>query len=151
MPQLDTSTFSAQIFWLLIAFLLLFTVVKTVAAPRLMGMAAARAKQQGDDLAAAEAARAHEKTREAEHAAAIEAAHADARTALAAANDAARAEAAAKLATLSEKLKARGDAAAIALDVSRSGAERDLQAVADDVAGDLVRRLTGTAPTGVAA
>ncbi|WP_419814695.1 hypothetical protein [Glacieibacterium sp.] len=151
MPQLDTSTFSAQIFWLLIAFLLLFTVVRSVAAPRLMGMAAARAKRQGDDLAAAELARGHEKAREIEHHAEIEAAHARARAELANANDATRAETAAKLAALGEKLKARSDAASIALETSRLGAERDLQAVADDVAGDLVRRLTGTGASGVAA
>ncbi|MBC7987384.1 MAG: hypothetical protein H7X93_12070, partial [Sphingomonadaceae bacterium] len=51
MPQLDTSTFSAQIFWLLVAFLILFLVVRFGAAPKLTGMAAARAKRQGDDLA----------------------------------------------------------------------------------------------------
>jgi F-type H+-transporting ATPase subunit b len=144
MPQLDTSTFSGQIFWLLIAFLLLFAVVRTVAAPRLMGMAARRAKQQDDDLAAAEAARATEKAREAEHTAAIEAAHAKAQAELAAANDAARVQAAAKLAELGARLKAQSDEAERALVSSRENAERDLQVVADDVAGDLVRRLTGT-------
>ena len=143
MPQLDTSTFSGQIFWLLIAFLLLFAVVRSVAAPRLMGMAARRAKQLGDDFAAAEAARAAEKAREAEHAAAVEAAHIKARAALAEAVDKSRAEAAARLAALGEQLKTHADAAAASLDTARAATERDLQAVVDDVAGDLVKRLTG--------
>lgn len=145
MPQLDTSTFSAQIFWLLIAFLLLFAVVRSVAAPRLMGMAAARAKRQGDDFAAAEAARALERAKLDQHQAEIEAAHARARTTLATANDAARGEAAAKLAALGEQLKAKGDAAEAELNTARISAEHDLKAVADDVANDLVKRLTGAA------
>ena len=145
MPQLDTSTFSAQIFWLLIAFLLLFAVVRSVAAPRLMGMAAARAKRQGDDFAAAEAARAQEAAKLAQHQADVDAAHDRARAEVAAANDAARAEAAARLAALGADLKARGETAEAELSASRENTEHDLKAVADDVANDLVRRLTGAA------
>lgn len=145
MPQLDTSTFSGQIFWLLVAFLILFAVVRSVAAPRLMGMAARRADQQAADYSAAEAARALENARQAEHEAEVEAAHVKARAELATATDAARAQAAAKLAELGARLKAQDEAATAALATTRSAAEADLQVVADDVAHDLVRRLTGAA------
>jgi F-type H+-transporting ATPase subunit b len=145
MPQLDTSTFSGQIFWLLVAFLILFAVVRSVAAPRLMGMAARRADQQAADYAAAEAARTLENAKQAEHEAEIEAAHVKARTELAEATDAARAQAAAKLAELGARLKAQGEVADAALATTRTAAEADLQVVADDVANDLVRRLTGAA------
>lgn len=151
MPQLDTSTFSAQVFWLLIAFLILFAVVRTVAAPRLMGMAARRAEQQAADFAAAEAARALENSKQAEHEVEIEAAHVAARTELAAVSDASRAEAAAKLGELGARLKARGDAADTALATARATTEPDLLTVAEDVANDLVRRLTGTNVAGATA
>lgn len=143
MPQLDTSTFTSQIFWLVIAFLLLFAVVRGVAAPRLTGMAAARAAQRDGDFAAAEAARAHEKARDAAFHAELDSAHATARTTLAAANDTARDMAAARLKALGEALRARSLVDEAKLDALRVGAEADLPAVADDAARDLVRRLTG--------
>lgn len=143
MPQLDTSTFSAQVFWLLIAFLILFAVVRSVAAPRLMGMAARRADQQTADYAAAEAARSLENAKQAEHEAEVEAAHVKARAELATATDAARAQAAAKLAELGARLKVQSETADAALATTRTASEADLQVIADDVANDLVRRLTG--------
>ena len=57
----------------------------------------------------------------------------------------ARAQAAAKLAELGTRLKVQSETADAALATTRTAAEADLQVVADDVANDLVRRLTGAA------
>ncbi len=145
MPQLDTTTFTSQIFWLVIAFLLLFAVVRSIAAPRLTGMAGQRTAQKDGDFAAAEAARAAEKAKVEAHAAKLAAAQDAARHQLAAATDRSRADAATRLATLSAHLKAEDDAATAAREATRAQVEPDLKAVADDVANDLVRRLTGAA------
>ncbi|MFN3288371.1 MAG: ATPase, partial [Sphingomonadaceae bacterium] len=57
MPQLDTSTWASQIFWLLVSFLLLLLVVRTLAAPRLARITQERDRRTQGDMAAAEAAR----------------------------------------------------------------------------------------------
>ena len=151
MPQLDTSTFAGQIFWLLVAYLILFAVVRFIATPRLLAMAGARDARRGGDLAAAEAARAAEKAGLDAHAADVDAAHARARTALAEATDRSRAQSAERLAALAAELKASDTAAEARLTEARTATEHDLQAVADDLARDLVARLTGRATAGAPA
>lgn len=146
MPQLDVSTYSSQVFWLLVSFLILFVVVRSLAAPRLMGMAKRRADQSGGDLAAAEAARKAEADAEAARASDLARAHEQARTTLATVNDAAKAKSAAALAELNIRLDADAERAAASLGAARANAEAELDRVARDVAGDLVQRLTGRTP-----
>ena len=151
MPQLDTSTFAGQIFWLLVAYLILFAVVRFIATPRLLAMAGQRDARRGGDLAAAEAARAAEQAGNDSHVAEVEAAHVKARAALAEANDRTRVASAAKLAALGADLRAKADGADAALATARASTAHDLADVADDLARALVARLTGGATAGASA
>ena len=54
MPQLDTSTFDNQIFWLLVALAAIFVIVRRVVMPRLGSLLAAREDAVAGDLANAE-------------------------------------------------------------------------------------------------
>lgn len=54
MPQLDISTWSNQIFWLLVALVVIYFVLRLVALPRIGGVLAERSSTITKDLAAAE-------------------------------------------------------------------------------------------------
>ena len=54
MPQFDPSTFSSQIFWLIISFFVLYWVVARFAIPRIGGILEQRARVVQDDLDRAE-------------------------------------------------------------------------------------------------
>ena len=146
LPQLDVHTFSSQIFWLVVSFLLLFAVVRGLAHPRLTRVAGERTARTGGDISAAEAARAAAHEREAALAKAIADAHDRARADLAAATDAARAKSGAALADLGHRLAAKSAEAEQLLAARRAEAQGELAVTARDLAGDLVHRMTGMAP-----
>lgn len=50
LPQLDVTTFASQLFWLLISFVVLYTVISRVAAPKIGGVIADRANRIKGDL-----------------------------------------------------------------------------------------------------
>lgn len=50
MPQLNTSTFGSQIFWLVVSILVLFFILKTIALPRIAGGLEDRSDAIEDDL-----------------------------------------------------------------------------------------------------
>jgi len=54
MPQLDITTWPAQLIWLAIAFISLYLVMRFVALPKVGGVIEARSRQVADDLKAAE-------------------------------------------------------------------------------------------------
>ena len=61
LPQLDTTTFASQLFWLLISFVVLYVAIARFAAPKIGGVIEGRAKRiRGDVSAADEAQRAGE-------------------------------------------------------------------------------------------
>jgi F-type H+-transporting ATPase subunit b len=146
MPQLDTSTFASQIFWLVVAFALLFIVVRTLAAPRLTRIADERARRTQGDLAAAEGARVRSAERASAHQARIAAAHDEGRAALAAETDRARDAGGAALADLGGRLNARIEAAETRVADASARAQSELDTAAAQLAAELVERLTGRAP-----
>ena len=54
MPQLDVTTFSSQIFWLLVTFIALFLVIWRVSVPKISDALEARQKRIDDNLSRAE-------------------------------------------------------------------------------------------------
>lgn len=54
MPQLDTSTFANQIFWLVVALIVIYFVLSRIALPRIGGVLADRQRTITSDIAAAE-------------------------------------------------------------------------------------------------
>lgn len=147
MPQLDVSTYSSQIFWLVISFLLLFAVVRGLATPRLTQVTGARAAQSGGDLDAAEHARARAATHDADRGQRLAAAHDAARSAAAAAAERARDAGSTALAGLGARLGERTAEAEAALAHARAAAEAELDQAARDLAGELVERFTAARPS----
>lgn len=88
MPQLDFSTFPNQIFWLVVALVVLYFILSRVAMPRIGSVLAERAGTITNDIAAAETYRQHAAEAEAAYHKALD----DARAAAAKVIDESRAE-----------------------------------------------------------
>ena len=54
MPQLDVTTFSSQIFWLVVSFVALFLIMLRVRVPKISDALEARQKRIDDNLARAQ-------------------------------------------------------------------------------------------------
>jgi len=144
MPQLNPLDWGPQLIWLLITFGVLYMLMLWVALPRIGDVIDKRAAHIAGDLKAAETFR-----RETEEAiAAYEQALAEAkqkahaiveegRVRLKAEGDAERAKLEKQLAVKSAEAEAR-------IEKAKSAAMTEVNAVATDVAADIVRKLTGT-------
>jgi len=143
MPQLDISTFSTQIVWLVITFASLFLIMWRVAVPRISDALEQRQTRMDDNLnkaaefkKEAEAAiEAYEKTL----AEAREAAH----SAMADAQAALTAETAAKDAELSAKIKTMLGESEASIAKATDEAMSNVREVAEEVASAAAERLLG--------
>jgi F-type H+-transporting ATPase subunit b len=150
-PPFQSETFASQLFWLAIAFGLLYVIVSRVALPRVGGVIATR--QNAIDADLAEAARLKDESE-----AALKAYESD----LAAA----RAKAQAIGAEIREKMGAQSDAerkdlearlaeklagAETTIAATRQAAMGNVRAIAADAASAIVSQLTGVAPDAAAA
>ena len=144
MPQLDFSTFGNQIFWLLVALVLIYLILSRAAIPRIGRILGDRQGLMTADLAAAEDFK--RKARDAE--AAYDRALAEARTEagkIVAANKAEiDAELSAATTRADAEISARAAESERRIGEIRQTAAEDARLVAQDVAGDLVRHF-GTA------
>src|SRR5579862_4340944 len=145
-PPFETQNFPSQLFWLVMAFVLLYVLMAKVALPRIGAIIAERSKRISDDIAAAQGFKAQS---EAAHAA-YEKALADARArAQAIANATREREAAAAEETnkrLEAELHERLAAAEKSIAATRAAAMANVGAVAADAASAIVERLIGKAP-----
>ncbi len=146
MPQLDVSTYSSQIFWLIVSFAMLFAVVRGLASPRLSRVLGERAARTGGDIAAAEAARADAAAREKALAERLAAAHEASRAELARAVATGAAKTSASLADLGKRLGMKLHEAEGALAGARASAERELEGAARELTAELVHRFTDATP-----
>lgn len=145
MPQIAqlATTYSSQIFWLLVCFGLVFFVVGLGLLPKVTSTVDLRDKQIADDLAAAEAARAAADAEEEawKVTAAKQRAEAQALIAQAKADAAKSTEAA--LAVASAKVDETLAAAEARIGAARNAALGEIEAVAAEAAQDIVSRLAG--------
>jgi F-type H+-transporting ATPase subunit b len=144
-PPFDASLFPHQLFWFAVSFLVLYFVMSRMALPKVAEVIAARAKTVKTDLdAAAAASGAADEARKAAEASA-EAGRVKARAVV----DAARAEAQADLAAEQAKVEKRlGERAAVAeqrIKETRQKALAEVTPIANDLAKDIVARVTGGA------
>jgi F-type H+-transporting ATPase subunit b len=147
MPQLEPLDWAPQLIWLVITFTILYLLMTYVALPRIGSVIDARMQRIADDLAAAEALR-----RETEEAiAAYEQALAEAKQRAHAISDEGRAKLKAEIEAERQKLEAqlaaKGAEAEARIAEAKNAAMKDVNAVAADVASDVVRRLIGVAPS----
>jgi F-type H+-transporting ATPase subunit b len=146
MPQLNPLDWAPQLIWLLITFGILYLLMVYVALPRIGSVIEARADRIAKDLAQADTFR-----RETEEAiAAYEQALAEAKQKAHAIIEAGRAklkeETAAERAKLDRQLGKKGAEAEARIAEAKNSAMREVNAVAADVAADIVRQLIGVAP-----
>ena len=146
MPQLNPLDWAPQIIWLIITFGILYLLMVKVALPRIGGVIDARAAHIANDLAEADKLR-----RQTEEAiAAYEQALAEAKQKAHAIIEAGRAklkeEIAAEREKLEQDLAKKSAEAAARIEAAEVSAMKDVNAVAADVASDIVRRLIGAAP-----
>ena len=147
MPQLEPLDWAPQLIWLVITFTILYLLMTYVALPRIGSVIDARMQRIADDLAAAETLR-----RETEEAiAAYEQALAEAKQRAHAISDEGRARLKADIEGERQKLEAQLSAKAAEAEAriteAKNAAMKDVNAVAADVASDVVRRLIGVAPS----
>jgi F-type H+-transporting ATPase subunit b len=146
MPQLDPLNWAPQLIWLAITFGVLYLLMVWVALPRIGGVIDKRAAHIAGDLEAADKFR-----RETEEAiAAYEQALAEAKQEAHAIVEEGRAklkaETDAERAKLEKELAAKAAEAEARIAEAKASAMKEVNAVATDVASDIVRELTGTAP-----
>mgnify|MGYP001244316213 CR=1 FL=1 len=146
MPQLEPLDWAPQLIWLAITFGVLYLLMVKVALPRIGAVIEARAAQIAKDLATADKLR-----RETEEAiAAYEQALAEAKQKAHAIVEAGRnqlkEETEAERAKLESELAKKSAEAEQRIAQAKTAAMREVNAVAADVAADIVRQLIGAAP-----
>ena len=147
MPQLDVTTFSSQIFWLVVTFIALFLIMWRVSVPKISDALEARQKRIDDNLA-----RAQELKKEA--GAALEAyetsladARAEAQNTLLQANAKLAEETQAREAELGEALTKRIAESEANIAAALNKAIANIHDVAIEVSVSAAQRLTGEAPS----
>ncbi len=147
MPQLNPLDWAPQLVWLVITFGILYLLMARVALPRIGKVLDARRAKISGDLDKAEALR----RQTAEAIAAYEQALAQAKqTAQAIAQesrDAMNAEIAAEREKLEQALATKAAEAEARIAKAKDAALKEVNAIATDVAGDLVKELIGLAPS----
>lgn len=146
MPQMDVTTYTSQIVWLVITFAVLFFVMSKVIVPKISATLEARKKRLDDNIdQAAEFKKQAEAAIEAydkKLAAARDQAHA----AIAEVRDAAAAERTAREAELGKALAARISEAEATIAKAKDDAIANLRDTAVDVAQAVAERISGEAP-----
>jgi F-type H+-transporting ATPase subunit b len=146
MPQLNPLDWAPQLIWLLLTFGVLYLLMVWIALPRIGAVIETRAAHIAADLASADKLR-----RETEEAiAAYEQALAEAKQKAHAIVEEGRAklkaESDAERAKLDKELAAKAAEAEARIEKAKASAMKEVNAVAADVASDIVHRLIGTAP-----
>jgi F-type H+-transporting ATPase subunit b len=146
-PPFQSETFASQLFWLAIAFILLYVLMAKLALPRVGSIIDNRQKHIADDIA--EASRLKDESDAA--VAAYEKALADARgRAQVIANDMRErqtAEAEQRRHTLESELNAKLAEAEKTIAATKQTAMSSVRGIAEDAARAIVERLTGKAPS----
>lgn len=146
-PPFNPTTFASQLFWLVIAFVVLYVLMAKVALPRVGGIIESRQKRIADDLAGAASLKAESDAA----IAAYEKALAEARArAQAIANETRDKQAAAADATrkrLEGELNAKLAEAEKTIAATKQAAMLNVRGIAADATKAIVERLIGKAPT----
>ena len=146
-PPFQSETFASQLFWLVMAFVLLYVLMAKWALPRVGGIIEGRQKRIDDDVAEAGKLKAQSD----EAVAAYEKALADARAnAQAIANETRDTQAAAAEArrkTLEDELNAKLAEAEKTIAATKTAAMSNVRGIAEDATRAIVERLIGLAPS----
>ena len=145
MPQLDVTTFGNQIFWLLVALVVIYFVLSRVALPRIAGILAERQGTITNDLAAAEDLKAKAAEAEAAYDKALAEARAEAQRIAGETRDAIQGDLDAAIAKADAEISAKAAESEKAIADIRAGAQAAVKEVAEDAAKDIVALMGGAA------
>lgn len=148
LPQLDTSTFANQIFWLVIALFVLYWVIAKIALPRIAAVISDRQGAITGDLMAAEEFKLKAKEAEAAYDRALADARAEAGKIVAANRADIQKELDAAIAHADAEIAARAAESEKRIREIRDSAEADTREVARDVTAELVRNFGGNVDQG---
>ena len=148
LPQLDTSTFGNQIFWLVIAILVLYWIISRIALPRIAAVISDRQGAITGDLMAAEEFKQKAKEAEAAYDKALADARAEAQKIIAANRAEIQKELDAAIAHADAEIAARAAESEKRIREIRDSADTDAREVARDVTAELVRSFGGSVDQG---
>ncbi len=148
LPQLDISTFGNQIFWLVIALVVLYWVIAKVALPRISAVLSDRQGAITGDLMAAEEFKLKAKEAEAAYDKALADARAEAGKIVAANRAEIQKELDAAIAHADAEIAARAAESEKRIREIRDSAETDAREVARDVTAELLRSFGGNVDQG---
>ncbi len=151
MPQLDFSTFSNQIFWLLVALVVIYFILSKIALPRIGGILADRQGRITSDIEAAERLKGQAVDAEKAYNQALIDARAEAAKIVAAARADIQADLDMATAKAEAEIAARGAESARHIEEIRAGAVAAVTDVAKDTAQAIVASLGGKADAGAIA
>lgn len=146
LPQLDTSTFSSQIFWLAVSFAVLFILMWKVALPRVTDVVDSREQKIRADLERAEQLRDEIAKTEEEIAKVLSEARAEAQDIMRKAQDKVAEDHAKKQQKIEADLDQKIAEAEERIAKERSEALASMKQVAEDVLAASVEKLTGSKP-----
>lgn len=146
MPQLDISTFTPQLVWLTIWFVVLYLLMAKLAMPRIARAMEARRRRREDDLARAAQLKAEAEAANAAYQKTLAEARAQAQAAIKETSDRLAAEAAKQQRALAATLAEQIEAAERRIAATKEQALAEVRGIAVDVGRSVVEKLTGAVP-----
>ena len=145
MPQIEQlpQIFFSQLFWLLLVFGIIYFGIGRGMVPKIQSIVDERDKKIADDLAAAQRAREEAEAAEAAYRERIDASRGDALKLAQEAKQKAALEVEKRLHVVDQQIGARVAEAEARIRAAADEARRELEPVAAEAAGELVRKLTG--------
>jgi len=144
MPQLDFATFPNQMFWLVVALVVIYLVLVRVALPRIAGILAERQGTITNDIAEAEALKARAAEAQDAYNQALVDARAEAQRIVAEAKAEIQADLNDAIAQADAEISAKAAESEKAISEIRAGALESIKEVATDTAAEIVSALGGT-------
>lgn len=146
MPQISqVDTFVSQVFWLVVAFAVLYFLMAKIALPRLGRVIEERRRRLDEDLEKAAQMKTEAEAVIAAYEKALAEARASAQATVKATNDRLAAEAAERLRVAGAAIAAKTEAAEQRIAEARAAAMASVKDIAADVAQAMTERLTGSA------
>jgi F-type H+-transporting ATPase subunit b len=146
MPQLDISTFTPQLVWLAIWFVVLYLLMAKLALPRIARAMEARRRRREDDLARAAQLKAEADAASAAYQKTLAEARAQAQSMIKEMSDRLAADAAARQRALAATLAEQIEAAERRIAATKEQALAEVRGIAVDVGRSIVEKLTGAVP-----
>lgn len=143
MPQLDVTTFPAQLFWLAVSFIVLYGLMRWLALPRVERVITGRREHLNGDLARAADLKTEAEAALAAYQKTLTEARAAAQAMLRETADKLAAEAAERQQRLSATLAEQIEAAERRIAAMKEEALAEVRGIATDVGGAVVEKLTG--------